>query len=89
MESIPNLSQEELEAILEKAKRELQEKLDKMTPEERKQAQLRAQKMIEEDQAENQKLLEDAAKYVSPRFCQNCGAPASGGKFCTYCGSPL
>ena len=96
MESIPIPSREELEEMLEKAKRDLQEALDKMTPEERAQAEMRAQKMIEEDRAAKQALLEQGAKIAAaipekprPKFCTNCGAPAGSGKFCTNCGSPL
>ena len=29
------------------------------------------------------------AQPAAPKFCQNCGAPVSGGKFCQSCGSPL
>lgn len=89
-------SREELEQMLEKAKRELQEKLDRMTPEERAQAEIRAKKMIEEDEAARQKLLDEAAAIAggaapkkAPNFCGHCGAPADGGKFCAYCGMPL
>ena len=93
-----NVSQEELEKALEKAKRDAQEMLDKMTPEEREQALKRAEKLIEEDRASMQKLIDDAqaiaaesapAEKAKPKFCTNCGAPAGAGKFCTNCGSPL
>ncbi len=95
-----DISREELERLLEKAKRDQQEILAKMTPAEREAAELRAQKLIEEDAARRQKLIEDAAAIAAgavpapqepkaPKFCSNCGAPAGGGKFCTYCGSPL
>ena len=98
MKDISDYTQEELEELLEKSKRELQEQLDRMTPEEREQAEIRWKKMIEEDNAAMQELLDSAARLASgstpkeketPNFCGNCGAPASGGKFCTYCGSPL
>ncbi len=87
---------EELEKLLEKAKRELQEKLDAMTPEERAKAEAKAQKLIEEDKASMQGLIDSAAEVLNntepkrlPKFCSNCGAPVSGGKFCTNCGSRL
>ena len=44
------MSQEELEKALEKAKKDLEETLAKMTPEERAQAEAKAQKLIAEDQ---------------------------------------
>ena len=96
MDNINGYSQEELEKMLEKAKKDMQAALDKMTPEEREQAELKAQKLIEEDQASMQKLIDDAASALAgtspkkmPKFCTNCGAPVSGGKFCSNCGSPL
>lgn len=96
MENNMNISPEELEKMLEKAKADLQAKLDKMTPEERAQAELKAQKLIAEDKAAMQKLTEDAAKYAAapcakptPKFCPNCGAKAGAGNFCEYCGSKL
>lgn len=52
---------EELERILEKAKKEAQAALDKMTPEERAEAEAKAKKMIEEDRASMEKLIADAA----------------------------
>ena len=88
-------TREELEEMVRKAQKELEERLAQMTPEERRQAEIRAQKMMEEDQAERQRLLDEAAKIAAqpsvtqPKFCPNCGAPISGGKFCIYCGSPL
>ena len=98
MENNLNLSPEELEKMLEKAKKEAQAMLDKMTPEERERAEIEAKKLVEEDKASMQKLIDDAAKIAAesshkakemPKFCMNCGAPVSGGKFCTHCGSPL
>ena len=91
---------EELEKLIEKAKKDLQETLDKMTPEERREAELRAQKMIAEDQARMQQLIDDAAAILGKKdqkdepkkaqdLCPHCGAPISGGNFCEYCGSPL
>ena len=98
MENNLNMSPEELEKMLEKAKRDAQAMLDKMTPEERARAQAQAQRTIEEDQAAMQKLIDDAARVAAgfpaeeqekPKFCTHCGAQASGGKFCTYCGQPF
>ena len=98
MDTNMNYTPEELQAILEKAQKELQEKLDSMTPEEREQAQLRAQQAIEDDAASMQKLIDDAAKVAAgdipaqkpaPKFCPNCGAPAGEGKFCSFCGGAL
>ena len=90
------ISKEELEKLVEKAKADLQATLEKMTPEERAQAELRAMKALEEDRIRTQKILDDAAKVLSdsrsaevPKFCTNCGAKAGDGKFCEYCGSPL
>ncbi len=89
---------EELEKMLEKAKRETQAILDKMTPEERAWAESEAKKRIEEDRVSMQKMIDDAARIAAgsapkeretPKFCANCGAPAGGGNFCAYCGSPL
>lgn len=98
MENNADISREELEKMLEKAKRDAQAMLDKMTPEERAQAQARAEKAIAEDQAAMQKLIKDASALASgsdPQqkkaagFCKHCGAPSEGGKFCTYCGMAL
>ncbi len=98
MENKMNYTPEELQAILEKAQKELQEKLDSMTPEEREQAQLRAQQAIEDDAASMQKLIADAAKVAAgniptqkpkPKFCPNCGAQAGDGNFCQFCGGSL
>lgn len=98
MENRMDFSPEELEKMLEKAKRDAQALLDKMTPEERAQAERRTQELINEDQASMQKMIEDARKVAAgfpakenaaPRFCPNCGAAAAGGKFCEYCGSQL
>ena len=95
MENMTNPSPEELEKLLEKAKREMQAALDKLTPEERAQAEMKAKKMIEEDKASMQELLDSAAAVAgsvpkaTPECCPACGAPVSGGRFCAYCGSPL
>ena len=98
MDSNMNPSHEELEKLLEKAQREYQAMLDKMTPEEREQAELKAKKIAEEENARIQKIIDDAAKLTgkplpeenkAPAVCPNCGAPANGGKFCPFCGSPL
>ncbi len=98
MDTNMNYTPEELQAILEKAQKELQEKLDSMTPEEREQAQLRALQAIEDDAASMQKLIDDAAKAAAgniptqkpaPKFCPNCGAPAGDGNFCQFCGTAL
>ncbi|MBQ7670401.1 MAG: hypothetical protein IJS45_06745 [Clostridia bacterium] len=96
MENGTEISREELEKLIEKAKADLQATLDKMTPEEREQAELKAKKMIEEDEAKRKRLLETGAKIASesgtsekPKFCSNCGAKAGDGKFCEFCGSPL
>ena len=94
MADLPNMSREEIEAALEKAKRAWQETLDKMTPEEREQAMRRAQQAVEEDQAARDKLLADAAALLggaapkqTPKFCTHCGAEVNPGKFCIYCGA--
>ena len=98
MENNLNPSAEELEKMLEKAKKDAQAILEKMTPEEREQAEIKAKKLIEEDRASLQNIIDDASAITAGtyekekqklKFCSNCGAPASGGKFCTYCGSPL
>ena len=96
MDTNVNMTPEEMQQALEKAKRELQATLDKMTPEERAQAEMNAQKAIAEDHASMQALLDEAAKAAGgeiaqprPKFCGNCGAPAGSGMFCSYCGSPL
>ena len=96
MENIPDISQEELKKLVEKAEKDMQAILEKMTPEEREQAQIKAQKAIQEDEARIQKLLDDAAALTSasPRTqaretCASCGAPAGSGNFCEYCGQPL
>lgn len=97
MADIPGYTQEELQQILERAKKELQEKLAAMTPEERDWVGSVAQEMIEADEDERQELLSDAFKILgntpdaedAPKVCGSCGAKAEGGKFCTYCGMPL
>ena len=67
MADIPNMSREEMEAALEKAKKAWQETLDKMTPEEREQAMRKAQQLIDEDQAARDQLMAEAAASL-------CGA---------------
>ncbi len=91
-----NPTPEEMQELIEKAKRDLEETLNKMTPEERKQAEIKAQRAIADDKAKMDKMIAEAqavaaqsAPKTAPKFCGNCGAPANGGKFCQYCGSPL
>ena len=93
MADLPNMSREEMEKALEKAKRDWQETLAKMTPEEREQAMRKAQQAVEADQAAREKLLADAAALLGgaapkqkPKFCTHCGAEVNPGKFCIYCG---
>ena len=73
-------TQEELEKLLEKAKRDLEAKLAQMTLEERAQAEARALQIISDDRAANQELIDRAAQYMTgspakPKFCTNCGSP--------------
>ena len=91
-----NMTPEELQKALEKAKRDAEEMLAKMTPEEREQAEIKAKKLIEEDQARMREMIEKAKEVGAgapsgekPKVCPSCGAPAGSGNFCTYCGSPL
>ena len=88
-----DMSREEMEAALEKAKRAWQETLDKMTPEEREQAMRKAQQAVEADRAAQEQLLAEAAAVAAgvmpqkkPKFCTHCGAEVNLGKFCIYCG---
>ena len=64
MDNHAQISPEELEKMVEKAKRDLQAKLDSMTPEERAQAEMKASKTIAADQAAMQNLLDDAAAVM-------------------------
>lgn len=96
MDNFREPSREELEAALEKAKRDYQEIIEKMTPEERAEAERKAAQAITEDEEKMQKLLDDCAKIMGKtapakkaNFCSNCGAPAGEGNFCSYCGKPL
>ena len=93
-----DISHEELEKLLEKAKRDYEELVAKMTPEERAAADERARKAIAEDEVERQRLIEGAAalkndnmpkKPEAPKTCPNCGAQAKGENYCPYCGTPL
>ncbi len=93
-----NYTKEDLEKMIEKAKKDLQESMEKLSPEERAEAEERARKMIADDEAERKRLLENASQILEkpsvsetpkPKFCKNCGAPAGSGKFCEYCGQPL
>ncbi len=93
-----NYTREELEKMLEKAKKDLREAMEKLSPEERAEAEERARKMIADDEAERKRLLENASQILEkpaqpetlkPKFCKNCGAPAGSGKFCEYCGQLL
>ncbi len=98
MENNIEMTPEELQQAVEKAKREMREMLEKMTPEERAQANARAKQVIEEDKAAMQKMIDDAQKVAAeipskeaekPKFCPGCGAPAGDGNFCAFCGGPL
>lgn len=82
MEQITPPTQEEMQQMLEKAKRELQEKLASMTPEERAKAAAKAKQVIEEDRAAMQSMVERAREAAAggapekarPKFCSNCGS---------------
>ena len=93
-----NYTREDLEKMIEKAKKDWQEALEKLSPEERAEAEKRAQKMVADDEAKRKRLLESASELLgkrsvpetpTPKFCKSCGAPAGSGKFCEYCGQPL
>lgn len=90
-----NISQEEMQKMIEKAQKDLEETLAKMTPEERAAAEARAQKLIEEDAIKMQQIIDEAKAVMSqtekeaPKFCPNCGAKTDGGNFCSFCGSKL
>jgi len=94
MDSRTMPSPEELEKMLEKAKKEAEAALAKLTPEQRAEAEMRAKKLIEEDAAAMRELVESAPKLsagAAPRAareCPHCLAPVSG-RVCEYCGSPL
>lgn len=92
MDSRTMPSSEELEKMLEKAKKEAEAALAKLTPEQRAEAEMRAKKLIEEDAAAMRALTDEAARVAagaSPaRECPHCLAPVSG-RVCEYCGSPL
>ena len=87
-------SPEELEKMLEKAKKEAEAALAKLTPEQRAEAEMRAKKLMEEDAAAMRELVESASKLSAgaapkaARECPHCLAPVSG-RVCEYCGSPL
>jgi len=96
--NINDYTPEEIQQMIEKAQRDLQETLAKMTPEERAEAERKAQEYIAQDNAKMQSLIDDANRVAAqtsaqnaqaPKFCPSCGAPASGGYFCQYCGNPL
>ena len=97
MEPIQTPSPEEMQAMIDKAKRDLEAALAKMTPEERARAEQNMQKAVADDRAAMQALTDRAKEALAgsaptkamPKFCPNCGAPVRGGKFCTDCGSPL
>ena len=94
MDSRTMPSPEELEKMLEKAKKEAEAALAKLTPEQRAEAEMRAKKLIEEDAAAMRELVESASKLSAgaapkaARECPHCLAPVSG-RVCEYCGSPL
>jgi len=95
MDNKLELTPEEIEKEIEKAKQNIQKMLSEMTPEQREQAELNAKKLIEQDNAEMQKMIDEAAALTKdvpvnkPKFCSNCGAPAGEGKFCSFCGTPF
>ena len=98
MDNKKDYTPEEMQKLIDKAKKDLEETLSKMTPEERAEAERKAKQMIEEDNRKMQELLESVAaisggsspsEKARPKFCSNCGAPAGEGKFCEHCGSPL
>ena len=94
MDSRTMPSPEELEKMLEKAKKEAEAALAKLSPEQRAEAEMRAKKLIEEDAAAMRALVESASKLSAgaapkaARECPHCLAPVSG-RVCEYCGSPL
>ena len=94
MDSRTMPSPEELEKMLEKAKKEAEAALAKLTPEQRAEAEMRAKKLMEEDAAAMRALVESASKLSAgaapkaARECPHCLAPVSG-RVCEYCGSPL
>ncbi len=94
MDSRTMPSPEELEKMLEKAKKEAEAALAKLTPEQRAEAEIRAKKLMEEDAAAMRELVESASKLSAgaapkaARECPHCLAPVSG-RVCEYCGSPL
>ncbi len=94
MDSRTMPSPEELEKMLEKAKKEAEAALAKLTPEQRAEAEMRAKKLMEEDAAAMRELVESASKLSAgaapkaARECPHCLAPVSG-RVCEYCGSPL
>ena len=98
MENNLNPTPEEMQKLIEKAKADLKAQVDKMTPEERREAALKAKQAIADDNAEMERLINmahslsddtPAQTNTAPNFCSNCGAPAGGGNFCTYCDSPF
>ena len=62
MDSRTMPSPEELEKMLEKAKKEAEAALAKLTPEQRAEAEMRAKKLMEEDAAAMRELVESASK---------------------------
>jgi phage I-like protein len=95
MDSRTMPSPEELEKMLEKAKKEAEAALAKLTPEQRAEAEMRAKKLMEEDAAAMRELVESASKLSAgaapkaARECPHCLAPVGSGRVCEYCGSPL
>ena len=97
MGPLPEYSSEEIQKLIEKAQRELDEKLAAMTPGERAAFEAKAKAALEADSEKMQRTLDEAARILgktapaesAPKFCPNCGAPANGGKFCSFCGTSL
>lgn len=93
-----DITAEELRELTERAQREAKEAWEKLTPEERARAEAEAAKLMEKETKKLHEEMEKAAEFrrrheaeraPRPKFCTNCGAPVSGGNFCTECGHML
>ena len=105
MDNMPKMQSytpEELAKIQEEALKKAQETWNKLTPEEQAKATVEAQRMLEEETRKHQELMDTVKRFTEerkereaaqnaqkPKFCNNCGAPVSGGKFCGNCGNAL